>query len=458
MSAATEARRELEVLQPELEALYARLWATPELPMLEFRSSAALADWLQAEGFAVDRGAGGLPTAFVATKGQGGPLIGLLAEYDALPGLANAAVPARVRLAERAGHACGHNHIGPNAAVAAAAAARALAALGIEARIVCFGTPAEEILYGKIALQEAGVFAGTDVLLANHGDYQSGALSRPCQAVCLGEFRFTAPGAHAGFGGAPNPLIGLELMVQTMERLHGNRFADCSILHVVRQGGVMPGVVPSETLLFLSIKHRESFQRTLDVWRELVRLAEASAAQAGVAVEAIYLSGSRGYLANDTLADVLRAQLETLGPPVYDASALAWMRELADATGASGFTLPEGFAHHQEGCDAYGQDDGDLSWRIPLARVNWALPLEVPLHHWAMTALSGYAGYHPGPIMAATALAMTAATLAEQPDLIRRAEAERRQRASGADLTTPPVGLREVLCRTPEAYWAAIYP
>ncbi len=186
-------------VRSEIEALFAELWACPEMPGMEYRTVDSLIDFLERHGFEVERGSGGVPTAFVARRGAGaGPRIGILAEYDALASLDNEAVPYRKGTGRKPGHGCGHNHIGPANSGAGIAAAIAAAQLGLAGEIVVVGCPAEEIGWGKIALQGAGVFDDLDVVLTSHGDYQNGALSRPCHAVMSGEFVFRGDSAHGG--------------------------------------------------------------------------------------------------------------------------------------------------------------------------------------------------------------------------------------------------------------------
>jgi aminobenzoyl-glutamate utilization protein B len=195
----TTTRRIWAEHRDEIEALFAQMWAVPELSAMEFCSVDLLCTWLEKHGFAVQRGMEGVPTGFKATKGDGqGPLIGFLAEYDALPSLDNAAVPFRQGTGRKPGHGCGHNHIGPANTGAAIAAAAALEALNLPGTICVIGCPAEEILWGKLALLEAGAFDGLDAILTSHGDYQNGSLARPCHCTVSGEFRFFGRSAHSG--------------------------------------------------------------------------------------------------------------------------------------------------------------------------------------------------------------------------------------------------------------------
>jgi aminobenzoyl-glutamate utilization protein B len=445
-------------VRPEIEVHIRRLWEEPELPLLEVRAAEALAGWLGAHGFDVERGVGGLPTAFLARFERGaGPAIGLLAEYDALPGQGNLAVPERAPDGRRAGHACGHNQLGP-AQVGAAIAARAvLEAGGPGGRIVVLGCPAEELLWGKLALLERGAFAGLDALLTSHADYQNGSLSRPCLACVSSELVFTGVASHGGSARHRNALEALELATQAVDRLRASRFHGCVIGHVVRAGGLMPSITPAEARLWMTVRH-ESFDEAVAAYREIAAIARDAARMAGVDVRDQLIAASRGYLPNDVLARVLDRNLRLVGPPAWSADDLRWMDALSRACqpGAE-LDLDRGLGLHDEGCDPYGQDDGEASWRIPLGRVNWAIPRAVPLHHWGTTALSGHPAGLAGPLMASEALALTAVELLVEPGIVADARRELDRRIGGRLPAPPRLGDFAVMTRAPEAFWSATW-
>ena len=164
------------------------LWKHPELPMMEYESAEILCKWLEENEFQVQRGLCEMPTAFRATYGSGKPIIGILAEYDGMDGLANEAVPYCKPTGQRAGHACLHCHIGGSNSGAAIAVKDYLKDSKREGTVVVIGTPAEEMLYGKVALLGEGGFDGIDVLLTCHVDYQNCAASRPTLSCFSGEF------------------------------------------------------------------------------------------------------------------------------------------------------------------------------------------------------------------------------------------------------------------------------
>lgn len=445
-------------IRSEIEAHARRLWDEPELPLMEVRAADALSAWLERHGFEVERGACGIPTAFSARFGRGeGPAVALLAEYDALPGQGNLAVPYRAPSGRPAGHACGHNQLGA-AQVGAALAARAvMESRGLAGRLVVLGCPAEELLWGKLALLDRGAFAGLDALLTSHADYQNGALSRPCLACVSSELVFTGVASHGGAVRHHNALRALELVTRALDDRRSSRLQDCVVGHVVRAGGLMPSITPDEARLWITVRH-ESFDAARDAYAEIAGLAAEAARTAGVSVREQLIAASRGYLPNDVLARVLDGNLRLVGPPAWSADDVAWMEALSRACDpAAPFALEHEIRLHTEGCDPYGQDDGEASWSIPLGRVNWAIPQGVPLHHWGTTALSGHPAGLAGPLMASEALALTAVELLAEPALVAEAGRELAGRVGSRVLSSARYGDFAAMTRAPEAFWGATW-
>lgn len=446
--------RHWEGLRPEVTSGFDRLWHHAELPNMEYRSAAYLADWLEREGFAVSRHAHGIPTAFAASWSESpGPRLAILAEYDALPGTGNKVVPWRERTETEAGHACGHNHIGPANVGAAIALRHTMAEAGLPGYIEVIGCPAEEIVWGKIALLKQGAFDGIDAILTSHGDYQNGAISRPCQSVVSGEFVFLGESGHGGIGRRQNALDAAELAVQSIERLRAHYFADTAAEHILRVGGHIPNVSPDEARVWMTTRQVE-FERASEVYDFIRAVAEQAAAMCGVAFREQFITATRGYLPNDTLARVLQRNLDRVGPPCWSAEDLAWMQQLVVATGTGdAMRLDHGLALYDTGHDLYGQDDGEASWRIPLGRVNWAVPAQVPLHNWAFSALSGHPASHPGPLMASKALAMAGLDLLLSPRALDEAKSELRRRTEGIRIGEPRLGAWRTMTKCPERFW-----
>ena len=293
--------QEWQALEAEIGRLFQEQWKDPELPGMEYRSAARLADWLAGHDFEIERQVGGIPTAFIARSGAGsGPVIAFLAEYDALPGLDNDASATRFPLGKVAGHACGHNHIGPANAGAAVAAARACRRLGLAGEIRVIGCPAEEILWGKIALYRTGVFSGVHAILTSHGDYQTGALSRPCQSVVSGELVFNGEASHGGETGHRNALIVAEEIVRAASQLFEQDYPEVLLRHVLRQAGVMPSITPSEVRVWFSARSLDDGMAR-QAYDGIVEVSEDLARSTGTAFRHVCISESRGYLPNDTL-------------------------------------------------------------------------------------------------------------------------------------------------------------
>ncbi len=453
---ASMVKTEVNQLQPTLTGLFRTLWGCPELPGMEYESVAHLTGFLQSQGFVVELGTGGVPTAFLARRGDpAGPRIGILAEYDALPGLDNTASAARQGSGRRPGHGCGHNHIGPANCGAAIAAAVVAAKLGLPGEICVIGCPAEEILWGKIALQGAGVFDGFDALLTSHGDYQNGALSRPCHAVAMGEFIFRGDSAHAGMGAARNALKSAEDAIAAFLALMPGRFPGINEKHVFRSAGIMPGVMPEEVRLWGSLRHQD-FEAVLQAYQGMKETFLHIAAKTGVTVEERFIAACRGYLANEVLGHLLDDCLHHIGPPAWSEQDMAFMAALSDvASPGKPFDLHREIAFFDDGIDYYGQDDGDASWIVPLGRVNWAYPTGVPIHHWAWTALSGHAASDAGPLMATEALALAAVELLAQPEKIVAARAELARRVGHQKISVVPPGITQIMQTDPLAFWEA---
>ena len=208
-------------------------------------------------------------------------------------GLGNVAAAKHKGTRQVAGHACGHNHIGPANAGAAIVAAVLCQKLRIAGQTRVIGYPAEEILWGKNALLKAGVFDGVDVILTSHGDYQTGALSRPCQSVTSGEFVFNGVAGHGGQQGHKNTLLIAEEVVAAAERMCAETYAGIRLRHVLRRAGVMPSITPAEIRVWLTTRGYD-FRTTQDAYAAIVAAAERIAREGGVAFRGtVHLRDSR---------------------------------------------------------------------------------------------------------------------------------------------------------------------
>src|SRR5438105_179608 len=221
------------------------IWAFAEPSLLEFKSAELLARLLERHGFSVERGVAGMPTAFVATWGAGEPLIGVMAEYDALPGLSQAASPERQALVPGGyGHGCGHSVFGTASAFAAIAAKQAAERAGLGGRIRCYGCPAEEILVGKVYMVRDGVFDGADAVLAWHPGDRTSADFITTKAMVSVRFTFTGRASHASTEPhrGRSALDAVELMSVGVNFLREHVKQDARIHYVITDGGQQPNV------------------------------------------------------------------------------------------------------------------------------------------------------------------------------------------------------------------------
>lgn len=449
-----------------------KIWADPELGLMEIRAANHLKTKLLDNGFKQLWTDDSLPTAFSVGTGGTGPTVGILLEYDALPGLANVNKPKREvpqnqildsagdifrRIGASPGHGCGHNLIAGANLGAAIAASNAANKLELEGRIVVLGCPAEEIVTGKVAMLELGAFEGIDVLLTSHGDYQNGVPSRPCLAVSHGEVIFRGRQRHLGSAGGNNSIDAATLCVQTVQQLRNHYFPEVGIESLIHTDSWLPNVAPEQARVWFYVRHMDSGKASRCL-HEIFQIAHQVALTASVEVKTGVTSACKGYLGNSVMAELMHSQLQTVGPPQYSPEERDWMtslcREVTNATHQPDFQNINRIEPSvlYGGVDPYGQDDGEVSWEIPLGRVNWAVPIDVPLHHWAMTALSGAPAGWRGAGMAGKCLALTAVELLADNSIIEASQSELRDCAGPVHERSEP-GIWRSLSGDPEAYW-----
>lgn len=437
----------------EMSGIITELWEHPELPMMEYESVEILTRWLENNEFQVERKFCNMQTAFRATYGNGKPVIGILAEYDAMDGLDNQAVPYRQSVNKRAGHACLHCHIGGGNTGAAIAVKDYLKESKKSGTVVVIGTPAEELLYGKVALMGEGGFDGLDILLTSHVDYQNCAASRPTLSCFATEFCFGGISSHSGASRSHNALDGAELAVEMIERMRCHQFPTTSVEHVIRNGGKMPNITPDRATLWVNIRDVK-YEKAKEVYEYVCSIVKEAAMIAGVNFTEGFLAGCRGYLPNDTLGKLLYKQLQEIGVHTYTEEEIKWMEELTkNATGVNKVVSKPDLCYLSEGVDPYSQDDGEVSWHVPLGRVNWEIPLQIPLHNWCTTAIAGTVLTKHGAFMASEAIFRATLEIFEDPSIVQDAERERKERIGDNIISGPVYGSFKDLTTNPSAFW-----
>lgn len=424
---------------PRLTALARDIWTYAEPGFQETRSAARIQADLKAAGFRIEAGVAKLPTAFIASAGTGGPVIALIAEYDALPGLSQSAAASRQAVpGQTAGHACGHNLVG-TAAVGAAIALKAwLAESGVPGTVRLYGTPAEEGGFAKVLLARDGLFDDVDATLNFHPSDQNSAWQVELLSIVTGKFRFTGTPAHAS--AAPergrSALDGVELLNVAANFMREHLPQETRIHYVISDGGAQPSIVPATAEAFYYVRHPKP-EVAREIWKRLEMAAAGAAMASETSVSTELISGAYGTLPNITLGRIADMYLRKVGGFSYTPDEASYAARLSD-TLPSGARVGKGdpalIEPFVEGVKISASSDlGDVSWVSPTVQIGTATWVAgTPPHSWQAVTASGSSIGMKGAIMAAKALALTAADLFRNPASLAAARAEfDRRRGAG---------------------------
>jgi len=406
-----------------------QLWDWAEVGFLEERSSALMMEELTSEGFRIESGVAEIPTAFVAEWGKGGPVIAILAEMDALPGINQSSSATRDPIEGKgAGHACGHNLFGAGSLTAAIAVKNWLDATGTPGRIRLYGTPAEEGGSGKVYMTRAGLFDDVDIAIHWHADDENSAAARTSLANRSAKFRFTGISAHAA--GAPergrSALDGVEAMNMMANMMHEHMPQQARMHYVITSGGNAPNVVPDFAESFYYVRHPTP-EGVEEIWARLEDAARGAALGTGTKVEWEVIHGNNPLLVNEALAKVMDAKLRQVGGVIYTQEEREWAAEIQKSFGNAAKPL-DSAAEIQPYSKSlgYGSTDvGDVSWATPTVGVRTATWVPgTSAHSWQAVAASGNSIGHKGAQVAAKAMALMAVELFTNPELRAAAKAE----------------------------------
>ena len=429
------AARSVDAHGPALVSLADQVWAFAETALRETRSAALLADHAEKQGFRVERGIAGMPTAFVASYGTGRPVIAVLGEYDALPGLSQKAVPERAPVVEgAAGQGCGHNLFGAASLGAAIAVKELIAAGRLQGTVRYYGTPAEESVGGKAYMARDGVFKDVDVALAWHPADRTRADMQGGQAIVdlMVEFKGTAAHAAATPGTAaarPTPSSCSRTRVNLMRehvrptvRMH----------YTIVASGDVPNVVPERGSVWIWAARLRRARCSTALLERMRKAAEGAALGAGVEVKTRVQAGDLEILINETGARLLDANLRWLGPIAYTPDEEAFARKLQAAAGVEVRGMDDG-ARLARGPGAGRRLDRRRRRELgtPTLHVSVATaPRGVPWHAWPVVASAGMSIGHKGLLQAAKTLAATMVDLFDDAAARAavRAEFERKTR------------------------------
>ena len=432
-----EAVASIERHKVEILDLSDQVWGFAETALLETQSSKALADYAEKQGFTVERGVAGLPTAFVASYGEGRPIIGVLGEYDALPGLSQKAQPAKEVLEVGSpGHGCGHNLLG-TAALGAALAVKDLMAAGkLKGTIRFYGTPAEEAIGGKVYMAREGLFNDLDVCLTWHPDEKTRVSVDGSQAIVEFIVEFTGKTAHAAADpwDGRSAVAGLEFFTTGLNRMREFVKPTVRMHYSILNGGDVPNVVPAYAKLWCWL--RDSKGAGVDqLLGRARRIAEGAAMMAEVESKLTVQGGNWETLVNMTGEKVMFENLMWLGPILFTPEEQEFAKEIQRATGVDpkgldGAVKP--WAAPKPDPEGGSTDVGDVSWLVPTLSMNaTTAPIDAPWHAWPVVACGGMSIGHKGLVYAAKVLAATMVDLFEDAKTLQAIQAEFREKTKG---------------------------
>ncbi|HXV86970.1 MAG TPA: amidohydrolase [Gemmatimonadales bacterium] len=429
--------RHVEQHQARYVATAQRIWDLAEVGYQERESSALLQGHLREAGFDVKAGVAGIPTAFVASFGSGKPVIAILAEFDALPGITQSRSPEREPVsAKPAGHACGHHLFGTASTAAALAVKDWLATGRRTGTIRLYGTPAEEGGSGKVYMVRAGLFDDVDVVLHWHAGDANSADAVSSLANKSAKFRFRGLSAHAA--AAPergrSALDGVEAMNHMVNLMREHVPAASRIHYVITSGGSAPNVVPDFAEVYYYVRHPDP-EMVRSIFDRVVQAAEGAALGTGTEVTHEVIGGVYNLLPIASLAEMMHANLTAVGGVTYTAQERAFAEVLrrslpADVPPieAAGTIKPlEVILGARQGGGS--TDVGDVSWVVPTVGLRVATWVPgTASHSWQAIAAGGTTIGEKGMMVAAKTLARSAVDLFLTPALVTRARAEFEQR------------------------------
>ena len=432
-----EAVASIEKHRVELIDLSDQIWRFAETALREARSSKVLEDYAERQGFQLTRGVAGMPTAFVATYGQGRPIIGILGEYDARPGISQKAQPVKEALeAGSAGHGCGHNLFGA-ASLGAAVAIKELIGSGkLKGTIRFYGTPAEESIGGKIYMARDGLFKDLDVCIAWHPDDKTRADVDSSQAIVdfIVEFKGKAAHAAADPWNGRSALAALEFFTTGLNRMREFVKPTVRMHYVIQKGGDVPNVVPeyAKVWCWLRDSKRTGVEELLGRAR---KIAEGAALMAGVEAKLTLQGGDYEMLANLTGAKIIHANMSWLGPIQYTEEEQEFAKSIQRATGVEPSGLDgtiQPLEPPRKDPEGGSTDVGDVSWIVPTLHLSvTTAPRNAPWHAWPVVACGGMSIGHKGLTYAAKILAATMVDLFEDQKTREAIQAEFKEKTSG---------------------------
>ena len=441
-----EALAETESLTSQINQTCQILWDYSETALKETKSAAFLTALLQSEGFSIEKGVAGMPTAFVGTFGSGSPVIGILAEYDALPGVGNDPVPLKQSRKDgiTSGHGCGHNLFG-SASVNAAIILKKLMDKGkFKGTLKLFGTPAEETLTGKVYMANAGVFDGLDAVLDWHPGQETGVSYEASIALNNFEIEFFGQAAH----GAADPWNGrsaldaVELMNYGVNLMREHVYPTTRIHYVIPNAGDAPNVVPEYAKVWYYV--RDTSRSNVDKYYDrILKIAEGAALGTATTHKVTLITGVHEYNLNKPMLEMLQANLQIVGVPKFTGEEQTWAKKIQQSADKEqkGFNteidlMPDGWEELSP--NGGSTDVAEVSFLAPTAGFSVATaPQEIPWHSWATSASHGTAAGFKGAVVATKVLVLSGVDLFTNSKLLADAKAYFDEQTQGKPYKSP---------------------
>jgi aminobenzoyl-glutamate utilization protein B len=437
-----------------------KIWDYAELGFIENESAKLLSGELERHGFKVERGVAGIPTAFVGSWGSGGPVIGVMGEYDALMGVSQKKVPTRNPIVEGGnGHGCGHNVHGVSGLAGAIAARYAMEKNKIKGTIRFFGTPAEESGSGKVWMVRAGVFDGVEAVLSHHPGSMNYAGLGSSLANNSVKFHFYGKTSHAA--GSPeqgrSALDAVELMNVGVNYLREHVVQDARMHYVIEAGGGQPNVVPDYARSWYLIRAPERDQVD-SIYARILKIAEGATLMTETTLKIEFLKAVYNKIPSKALSEVVTANMRLIGTSKYTPEEKRFAEELSKNVPADqkrdslrkskrpGWEKLEGVIMDDSIPDAWDEgevghgstDVSDVSWKAPTMEFGTATwPLGTPGHSWMNVAASGTGIGHKSLIFASKVIATSALDLMTKPELLAKAKEEQKRRTMGKTYKSP---------------------
>ena len=438
----------VDQLSSEINRMAMTLWDYSETAMLETKSTRFLADLLEKEGFTVERNAAGMPTAFVASYGQGKPVIGVLAEYDALPGIGNQVVPKRLLREDgvTGGQGCGHNLFGAGSVGAAIALKRVMQANGIKGTLRLYGTPAEETLVGKTYMARDGLFDDLDAALEWHPDTRTAVGNTADQANNNFTVEFFGQPAHAAADpwNGRSALDAVELMAHAVNQMREHVKPTARIHYVFPSAGEAPNVVPAYAKVWFFVRDADR-QSVEDHYAWMLKIAEGSALATRTTHKVTLITGVHEYMFNRPLQEAMQKNLDLVGAPKFSEATNVFARELQQVSGVElkGMdTTVTPLAATVQPVSGGSTDVSEVSYITPTVGLTVATAgADLPWHSWQTAASHGLPEASKAADVAAKVIAATGIDLFTNPALLAQAKADWQKKTAGRPYKSPiPAG------------------